>query len=134
MISDIEVEAQLIPRIVAQAEKLAALGEECDVPKDSQEVIELRRQLSVLETIAGNNPAIIKAKEDIQEQIANEIGKNSNQRRQSIISRERIIAGFSNPEFWASIDNTADKKRLISSVVASIRVDAKKILEIKYKH
>ncbi len=135
MISDIEVEAQLIPQIVAQAEKLAALGEECDsVLTDSQQVIELRRQLSVLETIAGNNPAIIKAKEDIQEQIANEIGKNSNQRRQSIISRERIIAGFSNPQFWASIDNTADKKRLISSVVAFIRVDAKKILEIKYRH
>lgn len=132
MVTDIEIEKQLIPLIVQEAERLSALGAETQPSLDSQEITELRRQLAQLEAISGNNPAILKAIEEIHEQMQNAVAKKVNEHQQSIISRERIIAAFANPIFWESIDNPADKKRLISEVVAEIKVNAKKIISIRY--
>lgn len=133
MISDIEIEKQLTPLLIKEAERLSVLGEEISPTQEDSEVTELRCQLSQLKAISKPNFAILKAIEDLESQINSAAAQKHNQDRQMIIAKERIVAAFSNPAFWESIDSPADKKRLLGEVILEIRVDAKKVQSVKYR-
>ncbi|GAX45585.1 fdxN element site-specific recombinase XisF [Tolypothrix sp. NIES-4075] len=74
--------------------------------------------------------AIAQIKEDILLKIAS----LANIQTEWTISRDRTIKAFANNEFWDSIDSYSDKKRLLDECIREIKVDAMKVLNIKYRH
>ncbi|MUH01077.1 hypothetical protein F7734_55985 [Scytonema sp. UIC 10036] len=60
-----------------------------------------------------------------------ESGERSN--RALLISRERIIAAFSNRDFWKGIENLVDKKRLLRECILCAVVDEGKVVEVKLR-
>jgi DNA invertase Pin-like site-specific DNA recombinase len=133
MISDIKIEKQVIQFLVKEAERLAKLGEEKEFYKETDEVTVLRQQLNQLEVIPGNNPIIEKAKDDIRNKITDVLATSNADRKKLIIAKERIVAAFSDPEFWYSIEDSTDKKKLLNDCVKKAVVDGTKIIHVELK-
>jgi DNA invertase Pin-like site-specific DNA recombinase len=133
MISDIEIEKQVIKFLIKEAERLAKLAEEKEFYKESDEVTVMRQQLNQLEVIPGNNPIIEKAKDDIKNKITDVLATSNPDRKKLIMAKERIIAAFSDPEFWDSIEDSTDKKKLLNDCVKRVVVDETKITYVELK-
>ncbi|MEC4815243.1 MAG: fdxN element excision recombinase XisF [Scytonema sp. PMC 1069.18] len=130
MISSDELEKQVINHLVHQAERLAGLVEqEVDFSEESPEVKTLRASLNTLEALPSN-PAIEKAKEDIQMQIATAIATLHNASKQYLIAKERIVMAFSNERYWQGLEQE-DKQALLKGCVKKIVVDGNMVSAIE---
>ncbi|GAB1543713.1 recombinase family protein [Scytonema sp. NUACC21] len=133
-ITNFELEDQIIEFLVKEAERLSVLGEQNSTPVvESKELQELRSQLQALEAIPGNNPAIETAKQGLRLQIAEMLDSGERSNQAQLISRERIIAAFSNQDFWKGIQNPVDKKRLLRECIMCAVVDEGKVVEVKLR-
>lgn len=133
-ITNFELEDQIIEFLVKEAERLSVLGEQTNTPVgESKELLELRSQLQALESIPGNNPAIETAKQGLRLQIADLFESRERTNQALLISRERIIAAFSNKDFWKGIHNPVDKKRLLRECIICAVVDEGKVVEVKLR-
>jgi site-specific DNA recombinase len=133
-ITNFELEDQIIEFLVKEAQRLSVLGEQKNVSvMESKELQELRSQLQVLESIPGNNPAIETAKQGLRLQIAETLDNEERSDRALLISRDRIIAAFSNKDFWKGIENPVDKKRLLRECIMRAVVDEGKVIEVKLR-
>jgi DNA invertase Pin-like site-specific DNA recombinase len=130
MITDTKIEKQLIPYLVAEAERLSAIAREELPMEEPQAVIEMRRQMHQLELIPNPNSAILRAIEDLQSQIIDTKAGETNRWKETLISQERVVNSFSDSAFWESIKLPADKKRLISQIVREIRVFEGALVEV----
>ena len=133
-ITNFDLEDQIVEFLVKEAERLSLLGEQTSTPAtESKELLELRSQLQALESIPGNNPAIETAKEGLQVQITELLDSGERSNQTLLISRERIIAAFSNRDFWKGIQNPLDKKRLLRECILSAVVDEGKVVEVRLR-
>jgi site-specific DNA recombinase len=133
-ITNFDLEDQIFEFLIKEAEHLSVLGEQTITPvTESQELQELRSQLQALESIPGNNPAIETAKQGLRLQIAELIDSGETSNQALLISRERIIAAFSNKDFWKGIQNPIDKKRLLRECIMCAVVDEGKVVEVKLR-
>jgi hypothetical protein len=133
MISNDELEKQVIEWLVREAEKLAALVEqEVQVTEEPAEVKTLRASLNTLDALPSN-PAIEKAKEDILKQIADAIATTSDTSKQYLIAKERIVLAFSNQRYWQSLE-PQDKQALLKGCIRKITVDGNKVIAVKLLH
>jgi DNA invertase Pin-like site-specific DNA recombinase len=134
MISSIELENQVIPLLVREAERLSLIGVGIVKLEEPLDLIALKQQLRQLEGISGRNTSIEKAIAEIREDILLKTASLAHVQTEWTISRDRVIKAFANPEFWDSIDSHNDKKRLLDECVREIKVDGCRVLEIKYRH
>jgi len=133
-ITNFQLEDQIIDYLVIEAERLSVLGEHTNkTVTESKELLELRSQLQTLESIPGNNPAIETAKRGLRLQIAEMVDTEQQKSQVQIINRERIISAFSSREFWQSIQNPLDKKRLLRECITSVVVDEGKVVDVKFR-
>ncbi|KAB8316842.1 recombinase family protein [Tolypothrix campylonemoides VB511288] len=133
-ITNFDLEEQLVEFLVKEAERLSVLGEQASMPAgESKELLELRSQLQALESIPGNNPAIETAKQGLRLQIAELLESGERTHQAQLISRERIIAAFSNKDFWKGIQNPVDKKRLLRECIICAVVDEGKVVEVRLR-
>ncbi len=140
MISNDELEKQVIEWLVREAERLATLVEqEIQVTEEPAEVKTLRASLNILDALPSN-PAIEKAKEDILSQIADAlalpaagIATTSEISKQYLIAKERIVFAFSNQRYWQSLE-PQDKQALLKGCIRKITVDGNKVIEVKLLH
>jgi DNA invertase Pin-like site-specific DNA recombinase len=135
MISDIQIEKQLIPLLCQKAETLATLEDELDNHEEidePEEVVVLRQQLRQLTVIPGNNPAIAQAIDSINQQIKSMLTDVKNKHQSYLVGRENIVAAFSNPLYWQEID-ADDKKQLLKGCLKSIRVNDGQIVDIIFR-
>ena len=133
-ITNLDLEEQIIEFLVREAERLSVLGEQTSISvTESQELVELRSQLQALESIPGNNPAIETAKEGVRLQMTELLSDGERTNQAMLISRERIIAAFSNRDFWKSIQNPIDKKRLLRECIMCAVVDQGKVVEVRLR-
>jgi site-specific DNA recombinase len=133
-ITNFELEDQIVEFLVKEAERLSVLGEEnSTLVTESKELKELRSQLQALESIPGHNPAIETAKQGLRLQIAELLDSGEKTHQALLISRERIIAAFSNRDFWKGIENPLDKKRLLRECILCAVVDEGKVVEVKLR-
>ncbi len=136
MISDIQIEKQLIPLLCQKAETLAALEDEPDnyeEIEEPEEVAVLRLQLRQLTVIPGNNPAIAQAIDSINQQINSIFVDIKNKHQSYLVGRENIVAAFSSPLYWQEID-ADDKKQLLKGCLKSIRVNDGQIIDILFRN
>jgi DNA invertase Pin-like site-specific DNA recombinase len=124
-----EVESQLIPWLTREAERLSRLGEHQEPIVESQELVSLRKQLSALELIANGNPSIERAANEVRQQIAIEFTKCNSQEGYTFAKRE-FVKMFSDPDFWESLEDLSDKKRLLGECIKQIVVDGRSILHV----
>ncbi|NJL10226.1 MAG: hypothetical protein HC908_08770 [Calothrix sp. SM1_7_51] len=94
-----EIELQLIPWLTRESERLASLGEHKQQITESFELINLRQQLSTLESIANGNPSIEKAASELRAQIEVELVKCNSQDGYTYTKRE-FMEMFSDSTFW----------------------------------
>ncbi|GEM_PF-962503 len=133
-ITNFDLEDQIIDFLVQEAERLAVLGEPANITvTESKELLELRSQLQALESIPGNNPAIETAKEGLRLQISEWVNSGERSNQAMLISRERILAAFSNRNFWKGIQNPVDKKRLLRECIICAVVDEGKVVEVRLR-
>jgi DNA invertase Pin-like site-specific DNA recombinase len=133
MISNDELEKQVIELLVKEAERLAALVEqEVQIQEEPAEIKILRASLNTLEALPSN-PAIEKAKEDILNQIANAQANTSDNSKQYLIAKERIVFAFSNHRYWESLE-PQDKQALLKGCIRKITVDGNKVTAVKLLH
>ncbi|WP_088243965.1 fdxN element excision recombinase XisF [Calothrix rhizosoleniae] len=133
-ITNFQLEDQIIDYLVMEAERLSVLGEYTNTTvTESKELVELRSQLQTLESIPGNNPAIETAKEGLRLQIAEMLDTEAQNNQVQLINRERIISAFSSREFWQSIQNPVDKKRLLRECITYVVVDEGKVVDVKLR-
>jgi site-specific DNA recombinase len=130
MINSRSLEKQVTNLLVLEAEKLASLGEEDITTPEDSTILELRQQLSQLEAIAGINPILQKAKEDIRMQIADAIAQGSNNSKQYLIAKERIVFAFSSQRYWQELE-PQDKHALLKGCVKKITVDGKQVIMVE---
>ncbi|MDJ0618361.1 MAG: fdxN element excision recombinase XisF [Calothrix sp. MO_192.B10] len=133
-ITNFDLEEQIIECLVQEAERLSVLGEQTNNSvTESKELLELRSQLQTLESIPGNNPAIETAKEELRLQIAELLDTGEQNNQAQLINRERIISAFSSRDFWQSIQNPVDKKRLLRECIICAVVDEGKVVDVKLR-
>lgn len=133
-ITNFDLEDQIIEFLVKEAQHLSVLGEQTSTPAvESKELQELRSQLQALESIPGNNTAIETAKQGLRLQIAELLDSGERTNQSLLISRERIIAAFSNKDFWKGIENPVDKKRLLRECIMCVVVDEGKVVAVKLR-
>jgi Recombinase zinc beta ribbon domain/Recombinase len=133
MISNDELEKQVIEWLVRKAERLAILVEqEVQVTEEPAEIRTLRASLNTLDALPSN-PAIEKAKEDILSQIEKAIATASDTSKQYLIAKERIAVAFSNQRYWESLE-PQDKQALLKGCIRKITVDGNKVTAVQLLH
>jgi DNA invertase Pin-like site-specific DNA recombinase len=134
MISSVELDSQVIPMLIKEAERLSVIGVGVVKAEEPLELITLKQQLAQLETIRGKNSSIEKAIAEIKEDIFLKTASLATIQTQWVVSRDQIIQAFANSEFWDSIDSPSDKKRLLGECIREIKVDGDRVLSVKYRH
>ena len=130
MISNDELEKQVIECLVEEAERLASMVEqEVQVTEEPAELKTLRASLNTLNALPSN-PAIEKAKEDIVRQITDAITTKNNISKQYLIAKERMINAFSNQRYWQSL-KLEDKQALLRGCISKIMVDGNIVASVK---
>lgn len=133
MINNKQIESQLIPYLTGAAEQLMSLTFEIREQPETQEITALRQQLTQLEAIRSKNQIIVDAAESIKMQIQGLQMAEVIKQQQSEIIRERFIEAFSDGDFWKSIENPDDKKRLLNECISEISVEGKHLISVKLK-
>jgi DNA invertase Pin-like site-specific DNA recombinase len=133
MISNDELEKQVIEWLVQEAEKLATLVEqEVEITKEPAQIHTLRVSLNTLDALPSN-PAIEKAKKDILQQIVDAQATTENSSKQYLIAKERIVSAFSNQRYWQSLE-PQDKQALLKGCIRKITVDGNKVIAVNLLH
>lgn len=126
------IEEKVIEELIKRAETLAnnaASDSESAKNVNSREIEELESQLKQLESIPGNNSAIVQAKKDIKLQI-NKLKTNTFRRSKVKEADLKILTEvFSNPEFFESL-STEEKRRVYHKLVDKIVVYSDKSIEV----
>jgi site-specific DNA recombinase len=130
MISNDELEKQVIEWLVQEAERLALMVEqEVQVTEETTELKTLRASWNTLNALPSN-PAIEKAKEDIVSQITDAIATTNNTCKQYLIAKERMISAFSKQRYWQSLE-PQDKQALLKGCIRKIMVDGNIVVAVK---
>ncbi len=113
---------QVIERITEKAQEIT---EESNISSsnsnESEELVDLRQQLAGLQALKSNNPAIIAAVTDIENQIeAEEIRLKSASRIDA--DRLKLAWSYSQATFWESLDD-GELRQAFRSFVESVSVD-----------
>lgn len=133
MITETILEDQIVDFLIKACKELSALGEEINLTSvENKRLIELRLQLQTLESIPGYNIAIETAKENLRTQIR-EVSLIDQPLTRQLISKERIIAAFKDRDFWTSIQQPLDKKKLLNACIINAVVKEGQVVEVRLK-
>ncbi|ALF55720.1 hypothetical protein ACX27_27310 [Nostoc piscinale CENA21] len=99
-----KIEDAVIAELVKAASKIADLAQEPEIEIESIEVRELRQQLSGL-SLLGSNPAIEKAKKDIENQIEGLKIQQKTHNSKSEGNRDLLLWAFSDASCWRDTEN-----------------------------
>jgi site-specific DNA recombinase len=124
------VEAIAIQALTEKAGAIATIYEADDDKVENPKIKELRGQITVLESM--KNPMLSEAIAKLQDEITNlershDVDQGINQELRSL-----LIEAFSDPDFFATLDNE-EKRSLYKSLISKIVVCDRKVVSVELK-
>ncbi|MBD2492616.1 fdxN element excision recombinase XisF [Aulosira sp. FACHB-615] len=127
-----KIEDAVIAELVKIAGRIVDLALEPEVEIESPEIRELRQQLDGL-SLLGNNPAIEKAKKDIENQIEGLKIQQNTHNNKSENNRDFLLWVFSDPSCWRETATVDQKISVYRSLVEKIIIKDGAIASIALK-